>query len=90
MSNYTYPDAVNFNSKDALPSGSASKVIQGAEFHDEFVAISTAVATKADLASPTFTGTVTFQGAATFQSAVTVPNITITGTVTGTIDGGTY
>ena len=41
--------------------------------------MSVAVATKSDLASPTFTGT------------VTVDNITATGTVNlGTVDGGTY
>jgi len=62
-----------------LPSGDAGKIIQGTEFNTEFDNIATAVATKADLASPTFTGT------------VTIPNLTFTGTMsTGTIDGGTY
>jgi|TARA_R100001460_G_C3453468_1_gene165009 phage gp45-like len=84
MSNYT--KTTNFTAKDSLPSGDSGKVIRGSEFDTEFNAIATANATKADLASPTFTGT------------VTVPNLTITGNVvvdlgsadTVTIDGGTY
>lgn len=55
MSNYT--KSTNFTSKDSLPSGDALKIVKGAEFDTEFNAIVTAVATKADLASPTFTGT---------------------------------
>ena len=77
MSNYT--KTTNFTAKDSLPSGDSGKIIRGTEFDTEFTAISTAIATKADLASPTFTGT------------VTIPNLTFTGTLsTGTIDGGTY
>lgn len=77
MSNYT--KTTNFAAKDSLPSGDAGKIIQGTEFNTEFDNIVTAVATKADLASPTFTGT------------VTIPNLTFTGTLsTGIIDGGTY
>ena len=77
MSNYT--KTTNFTAKDSLPSGDSGKIIRGTEFDPEFTAISTAIATKADLASPTFTGT------------VTIPNLTLTGTLsTGTIDGGTY
>jgi len=57
MSNYT--KSTNFTSKDSLPSGDALKIVKGAEFDTEFNAISTAVSTKADLASPAFTGTPT-------------------------------
>jgi hypothetical protein len=77
MSNYT--KTTNFAAKDSLPSGDAGKIIRGTEFNTEFDDIATAVATKANTASPTFTGT------------VTIPNLTFTGTLsTGTIDGGTY
>ena len=77
MSNYT--KTTDFAAKDSLPSGDAGKIIQGTEFNTEFDAIAVAVATKANTASPTFTGT------------VTIPNLTFTGTLsTGTIDGGTY
>ena len=71
MSNYT--KTVNFAAKDSLASGDSNKIVRGTEIDTEFNNISTAVATKADAASPTFTGT-----------------ITISGTVTGIIGGGTY
>lgn len=54
MSNYT--QSTNFATKDALPSGDPLKIVKGTEINTEFVNISTAIATKADLASPTFTG----------------------------------
>ena len=77
MSNYT--KTTDFASKDALSSGDANKIIKGTEFETEFDAIAAAIATKSDLASPTFTGT------------VTIPALTFSGTLsTGTIDGGTY
>ena len=77
MSNYV--KATDFASKDALPSGDPAKIIRGADFSAEFNNIATAVASKANTASPTFTGT------------VTIPALTFTGTLsTGTIDGGTY
>ena len=58
MSDYT--KATNFASKDSLSSGSALKIIKGTEIDTEFNNIQTAVATKADLASPSFTGTPSF------------------------------
>jgi hypothetical protein len=77
MSNYS--KTTDFAAKDSLPSGDSGKIIRGSEFETEFDAISNAIATKADIASPTFTGT------------VTIPALTFTGTLsTGTIDGGTY
>ena len=57
MANYT--KATDFQSKDALLTGNPAKIIKGSEINDEFNAIQTAVATKADLASPAFTGTPT-------------------------------
>jgi hypothetical protein len=55
MSNYTH--STNFATKDAVPSGDPLKIVKGTEINTEFVNISTAIATKADLLSPTFTGT---------------------------------
>jgi len=55
MSNYT--QSTNFATKDTLSSGDPLKIVKGTEINTEFVNISTAIATKADLASPTFTGT---------------------------------
>jgi hypothetical protein len=54
MSNYT--QSTNFATKDALPSGDPLKIVKGTEINTEFVNISVAIATKADLTSPTFTG----------------------------------
>lgn len=77
MSNYS--KTTNFTVKDNLPSGNPSKIIRGGEIDDEFDNIQTAVNSKSDTASPTFTGT------------VTAPAVTVTGTLTaGTIDGGSY
>jgi hypothetical protein len=81
-----YSKTTNFGAKDTLPSGDSNKIIRGSEFDTEFDAIVAAVASKSNIASPTFTGT------------VTIPALTITGNVTVdlgsadtvTIDGGTY
>ncbi len=72
MSNYT--KTTNFATKDSLPSGDANKIVKGAEINTEFDNIATAVATKSNTASPTFTGT------------VTIPTADING---GAIDGTT-
>ena len=55
MSNYT--KATNFASKDALSTGNPAKVIKGAEIDAEYTAIASAISSKADSNSPTFTGT---------------------------------
>lgn len=76
MANYT--KVTNFTAKDSLTSGDPNKVVKGAEIDTEFTAISTAIATKANTAGPTFTGT------------TTVADLTVSGTFSGTIPGGTY
>lgn len=68
MSNYT--KSTNFATKDALSSGNPLKIVKGTEIDTEFNNIATAVATKADLASPTFTGTVTLPNA-TYSISIT-------------------
>jgi hypothetical protein len=55
MSNYT--KATNFATKDTLPTGDAGKIVKGTEIDNEFNAIASAISSKADTASPTFTGT---------------------------------
>ena len=57
MSDYT--KATNFASKDSLSSGNSLKIVKGTEIDTEFNSIATAIATKADLSGPTFTGTPT-------------------------------
>ena len=77
MSNYT--PTTDFASKDDLPSGDPAKIILGTDFSAEFNNIATAVASKANTDSPTFTG------------VVTISDLNFVGTLdSGTIDGGTY
>lgn len=54
-----YVKSTNFASKDNLASGNPLKIIKGTEFDTEFNNIATAIATKADSASPALTGTPT-------------------------------
>ena len=52
-----YVKSTNFTSKDSLAVGNPLKIIKGTEIDTEFNNIATAVSTKADINSPTFTGT---------------------------------
>lgn len=78
MSNYA--KTTNFATKDALVSGDVNKIVKGTEIDLEFTNIQTAVATKADAASPSFTGTVTVAGALTVIDS----NLSILGSVDAT------
>lgn len=91
MSDYT--KSTNFASKDSLSVGNPLKIVKGTEIDTEFNNIATAIATKADIASPTFTGTPaaptasagtsTTQLATTaFVSAATTAERTATATIT--------
>jgi hypothetical protein len=55
MSNYT--KATNFATKDGLTTGDPAKVVKGTEIDTEFTAIASAISSKSDSNSPTFTGT---------------------------------
>ena len=57
MANYN--KATNFTAKDTLPTGNAGKIIKGTEIDNEFTAIASAITSKADSNSPSFTGTPT-------------------------------
>lgn len=70
MSNYT--KITNFATKDSLTPGDANKKVKGTEIDNEFNAIATAVATKADLASPALTGTPTAPTAAAGTSTTQI------------------
>ena len=88
MSNYTV--TTNFGTKDALVSGDASKIVKGSEFATEFDRLAVVSAEKADLASPTFTGTVviptaTITTANTTTANITTANITTANTTTANI-----
>jgi hypothetical protein len=91
MANYV--KATNFTAKDSLPSGNSGKIIKGAEIDTEFTSIASAIASKSDINSPSFTGTPvaptagsgtnTTQIATTaFVTAATVTERTTTATLT--------
>jgi hypothetical protein len=66
MTNYT--KSTNFATKDTLTSGDPLKIVRGTEINTEFDNIQTAVNSKSDTASPTFTGN------------ASLVNITVSGT----------
>ncbi len=80
MSNYT--QSTNFATKDSLPSGDPLKIVKGTEINTEFVNIAVAIATKADLASPTFTGT---PAAPTASSGTNTTQLATTAFVTAAV-----
>ena len=55
MANYV--KGTNFAAKDALPTGNPGKIVKGTEIDAELNAIASAVSSKSDTNSPTFTGT---------------------------------
>ena len=70
MSNYT--KATNFQLKDGLSTGDPQKIIKGADIDAEYNAIASAVSSKADLNSPTFTGTPNAPTASTGTSSTQI------------------
>lgn len=80
MSNYT--KATNFATKDTLPTGDSGKIVKGTEIDSEFNSIASAVSSKADIASPTFTGT---PAAPTASSGANTTQLATTAFVTGAI-----
>lgn len=88
MSNYS--KITDFAAKDSLSTGNPAKLVKGVEIDDELVAISGAVASKADTVSPTFTGTtavaaLTASGAVTVSGATSLQAVTATGIVADTL-----
>ncbi len=76
MSNYV--KSTNFAVKDLLITGNPSKIIKGTEIDTEFNSIASAVSSKTDSNNAALTGN------------ATAANLTVTGTFTATVDGGTY
>lgn len=84
MSNYT--KATNFTAKDSLSTGDPGKLIKGSEIDAEYTAIATAITSKADTASPTFTGT---PSAPTASAATNSTQIASTAYVTTAVSNAT-
>lgn len=76
MSNYT--KSTNFAVKDGLVTGNPNKIIKGTEIDTEFNNISSAIASKTDTNNSALTGT------------TTAVNLTVSGTLNATVDGGSY
>ena len=83
MSNYT--QSTNFATKDSLSSGDPLKIVKGTEINTEFVNISTAIATKADLSSPTLTGTPAAPTASTGTNTTQIATTAFVTAATGTL-----
>ena len=75
MSDYT--KIVDYAAKDALITGNPVKLVKGTELGAEYDAIAVAIATKANTASPAFTGVSSFA-----VGAVGAPSIYMTGYAT--------
>ena len=83
MSNYV--KATNFYTKDALLTGNPTKIIKGSEIDAEYNAIATAVASKADTTSPTFTGTPIAPTAAPNTNTTQIATTAFVTAATGTL-----
>src|SRR6056300_861834 len=77
-----YTKATNFATKDSLPSGNPAKIVKGTEIDTKFNNIATAIATKANRASPTFTGTLTAADMAVTGDLTVTGDATISGNLT--------
>ena len=84
-----YTKTTDFEAKDSLPSGDTNKVVRGSEFEVEFDNIATAIATKANKASPTFTGTATIPTASITTLNLGGVAVTSTATELNLLDGVT-
>ena len=88
MSNYT--KATNFATKDTLPTGDSNKIVKGTEIDNEFNAISGAISSKADIASPTFTGSPAAPTATAGSNTTQLANtLFVTGAITDTVTSTT-
>ena len=68
----SYNKSTDFAGKDNLSSGDPQKLIKGSEINAELIAVESAVNSKADLNSPTFTGTPNAPTASTGTSSTQI------------------
>jgi hypothetical protein len=88
-----YTKSTNFATKDTLTSGDPLKIVKGTEINTEFDNIQTAVNSKSDTASPSFTGTVTIPTLSVTSTSTLTGVATLTANPilsAGTANGVTY
>jgi len=73
-----YVKSTNFAVKDGLVTGNPNKIIRGTEIDTEYNNIASAISSKADANNGALTGT------------TTAVNLTVSGTLAATVNGGTY
>jgi len=73
-----YVKSTNFAVKDGLVTGNPNKIIKGTEIDTEYNNIASAISSKGDANNGAFTGT------------TTMVNLTVSGTLAATVNGGTY
>jgi len=73
-----YTKTTNFAIKDGLVTGNPNKIIKGTEIDTEFTNIASAISSKSEANNGSFTGT------------ATMVNLTVSGVLTATVDGGSY
>lgn len=69
-----YSKSTNFTTKDTLPTGNSGKIVKGTELDTEFIAISDAIASKADVSSPSLLGTPTSPTATSGSNTTQIAN----------------
>jgi ribosomal protein L12E/L44/L45/RPP1/RPP2 len=74
-----YTKTTNFAAKDSLLVGNANKIIKGTEHDTEYNNIATAINSKTDASSPTFTGTANFANIASGALSGTTINNSVIG-----------
>ena len=88
MTNYV--KSTNFASKDSLATGNPLKIVKGTEIDTEFNNIATAISTKSDSTSPTFSTGVTLDYMTANQVAYIGASKELTGSSLLTFDGSTF
>lgn len=82
-----YVKTTSFTPKDSLPSGTPAKAIKGSDFDTEFDALAIAVATKANIVSPAFTGAPTAPTATAGTSTTQLATTAFVGAAVAAVDG---
>jgi hypothetical protein len=83
-----YSPTTDFSVKDSLASGDSNKIIRGSEFDTEFTNIAAELTAKANLSSPTFTGTPAAPTAGSGTNTTQIATTAFVQTAIGSISSG--